>query len=223
MKVTIITEDSGVKLPKINKYKGTIGRGIKLSERKELNQVLKKNKISIPSNNIEKEDFYKTKLSYFVRPAKFMFAGMFSEVRVFYDELRKNYDVELYIISGRYGLINQELKIIPYDLHLEDYKLVVELDKKTGFFNKITKATDSSDYIIFLLNSNILSYLFDKHILEKININEKFIFVCSSEFKDKIIESGNIFLQKTGVARIAEINRKNIKETLGVKDGSNYN
>jgi len=42
LKITIITEDSGVKLPEINKYKETIGRGIKLSEHKELNQVLKK-------------------------------------------------------------------------------------------------------------------------------------------------------------------------------------
>ncbi|EMR73853.1 hypothetical protein MBGDN05_00446 [Thermoplasmatales archaeon SCGC AB-539-N05] len=219
MKITIITEDSGVKLPKIDRYRGTIGRGFKLSEHRELNNILKKNKISIPSDDIEKEEFYKKKLDDFVRPAKLMFAGMFSEVRVFYEDLKKNYDIDLFITSGRYGLINCELKIVPYDFHLKDHELIVELDKKTCFFNKIIEVTKSSDFVIILLNSNISSYLFDKHILEKLNNDAKSIFVCSSEFKDKIIESGNIFLQKTGVARIAEINRKSIKELFGGKNG----
>jgi len=215
LRVTIITEDSGVKLPAIDRYHGTIGKGVKLSQHTQLNQVLQENKLNIPSDDIEQESVYRTVLKDFIRPAKLMFAGMFSEVRLFYEELKKRYnDVELLIISGRYGIVNGEEENIPYDFHLESYELIRELDDRTNFFDELIKKIRSSDYIIISLGKELVLYLLDKGFLDVVGSHPQLIFVTSSMFKDKIIEAGHIFLQKTGVARIREENKRRIMAIL---------
>ncbi len=212
MKVVIVTEDSGVKLPKIDKFKGKIGRGVRLKDHEEFMKTLDQYDFDIPTNDIREENNYAKVLSDFARPAKLMFAGMFSEVRIFYEELKSKYDVSLFIISGRYGLVNAEKEIIPYDFFLENYDMIQELDERTNFYKQLLNYTNSSEVVLILLSRSYISYLFNMNLLK--NVETKMIFVTSSDFKNRIIAKDNFFFQKHGVARLSKRYREQIRDIL---------
>lgn len=214
MKITLITEDSSVKLPFI-KYGGKkIGKGINLAECEPLLSVLKEKNLKIPCDDYENENIYRKHLNSFVRPAKFMFAGRFSEVRDFYGYLNEKFHTNLFIISRRYGLLNAEENIIPYDSHLDDYYSIKDLDKRTDFYNQLDKIVNDSDYVLLFLNKLLISYLINNNFLKDTNRITKLIFVTSKDFKKIIIDSNNIFFHRRGVARIGKEKRKRILEIL---------
>ncbi len=69
--------------------------------------ALKKANLNIPGDDTDLEDRYREALNDFIRPAWLMFAGMFGEIRKFYEILREILPTELYIVSGRYGFIKK--------------------------------------------------------------------------------------------------------------------
>ena len=214
LRVSIVTDDSGVKLPEMDRYREKIGKGVEPSKHAELMKTLKADNIVMPTNDLENEEHYRSKLSDFVRPARYMFSGMFSEVRVFHEELSGLCNAELYIISGRYGLISHDEQILPYEYHLKDLDTVKDLDARTGFLDRLISETSGSEYLMVFLNRLLLSYLLDNRLRERISESTKLIVVGSSAIKDNLLQNGHVFLQRRGVARIGKDNREKIKKII---------
>jgi len=213
LNITIVTDDSGAKLPEIDRYRDKIGKGTELSKDQGLVRLLSDNGLDIPADDMENESTYRRVLSEYIRPARLMFAGMFSEVRVFSDGLKKDHAVKLLIISGRYGLISENEEIIPYQHHISDRKEMERLDLRTGLFDKLIDGVSGSDIAMFFLPGNLLSYLMERGLLNNIN-STKVIAVTSSRFRDELLDSGHFFLLRRGVARIGKDNAERIKETI---------
>ncbi len=214
MKITIITEDSSVKLPEIKSGGRKFGRAVKLNDYIPFIDVLNNNNLNIPTDDLEKENIYKNKLKEFVRPSKLMFAGRFSEVRDLYQKLKKEYKTDLFIISGRYGLLNAESEIIPYEFYLNNYYLLKKLDEKMNFYNQLIENVNESDCVLFFLSKIFISYLFNNGLLDDISSKTKLIFITSKDFKKIITNSNNIYFHRRGVARIGNNNGDEIFKIL---------
>jgi hypothetical protein len=135
MKVAIFTEDTDVKLPPIDRWTGKYGRGIDITQDLKIRSLLESHNLAVPHDDIEIEDKYRKILHEFIRPARSMFAGMFAEVRIFADTVSGFAQTDLNIVSGRYGLIQENEEIIPYSHHIQTEKDLEILDKRTDFSN----------------------------------------------------------------------------------------
>jgi len=207
--ISIITDGSQVILPKINKWRG-LSRGKIVSEIKdEIEEILSNKGLSFPTNDLDLECEYKKVLKDYIRPARLMFSGSFSEVRSFCEGLEEYGNVNLYILSERYGLINEKDNIIPYDYNLKNSVLIKNLDKKTAFSEKIKDISSKSDVLIVLLPKQILSYLIENEIFET-NRNLK-ITVCSKSLGLSMADLRFKVFCRPGVARIGI---KNKEETI---------
>lgn len=214
MNILIVTDDSGVKLPHIDRYRNRIGKGVNISEYGPFMKVLKENGLDVPSDDLEKEEGYMAVLSEFIRPARLMFAGMFGEVRLFSERLSERYAVNLGIISGRYGLISGDTEIIPYDHHIDTEEKIVELDRRTKFISRLSAEAENHDYILLFLNKEMLSSIFSRGFLTGLAPERKVIAVTSRCFRDLLNDAGHVYLPRRGVARIGKENQKKIIHIL---------
>ena len=214
MNITIFTEESGVKLPKFNKWKNSFGRGKAVEKNEEIISLLKKNNLTLPKYDLELEDKYSEILSVYIRPAKNMFAGMFSEVRDFNDYLSESFKTSFYIISGRYGLLSKADPIIPYISHIKNETDLANLSRRTNFTEKMFEKAKSSDIILLFLPSHYINYLLTLKWFE--NLDSKHVIIVSSKHLKKEFSSAtNItVLERKGVARIGGKNRERILEKV---------
>ncbi|WP_094228525.1 hypothetical protein [Methanolobus psychrotolerans] len=214
MKIVILTEESKVKFPPIDTWHNRIGRGINIKNDQKFVELLRENNLKVPSNDIELENEYRNILYNYIRPANLLFAGMFSEVRHFAEQLSKNYTVETFILSGRYGLLKETEPIIPYSFHIETLTDLDSLNKSTNFCDKMKLAAKNADYIILLFPERFNKYLVQNKFFLELS-DKKLIIVCSNDIKKEITDFYNIiFLKRQGVARIGEINRIKILDIL---------
>lgn len=214
MNIAIFTEESGVKLPKHNKWKNSFGRGKPVEKNEEIISLLKKNNLSLPKYDLELEEKYSEVLSIYTRPAKNMFAGMFSEVRDFNDYLSESFPTSFYIISGRYGLLSTDETIIPYSSHINDETDLEDLSRRTNFTEKMIEKAKSSDIILFFLPSHYINYLLAINLFG--NLDSKQVIIVSSKYLKKEFSSATnvTVLERKGVARIGGENRKKILEII---------
>lgn len=210
MQVTVFTEESGIKLPEIKKWKNSLGRGKDIGKDKEIKALLEENNLSLPQHNIELEKRYREILQDYLRPARTMFAGMFTEVRDFKDNL-SNCNISLYIISGRYGLLGEDEIIIPYVSNISSTNDIEILDKRTGFSQRMLEKTTESNIVIILLPIQFISYLLTIDWFSLLNSNSTIVLVTSKHFKEKFSDMPNIkLLERKGVARMGSYNREEI-------------
>ncbi len=210
--ISIITDDSKTVFPGIHKWKG-MSRGKTIGELKdETSEILLKYNLSFPTTDLKLEPKYKEVLHKYVRPAKFMFTGPFSEVRSFSEEIKKYGDVSLYLLSGRYGVIDQEVEIIPYDSTLNDEVSLRNLDLSTSFSDNIKSISLHSDIVIFLLPKQTLEYLIEKRVFEVGKILK--IAVCSKSTGTNMEKLGFEIFNRPGVARIGVKNKEKILEII---------
>jgi len=215
----VLTTDSDTQLPSISTWNNKIGRGVPITSNQEIINLLKKFNLDLPTDDLEKESRYKDVLKDYLREAALMFSGLFTEVRLFYGEIKKFGNVDLYIISGRYGLINDKDIILPYYKPIINKKNnsiinrnnIVELDLKTSFVNEIMKISKNYDIAILILPSPVFEFLIDKDCFSK---NIKKIAMCSKNLKDYAEKNGFIVFNRPGVARIGKDNREKIFELL---------
>ncbi len=80
----------------------------------KLPEILQGN-INVPSDDIDKEDHYRSKLSQYLTSAEQLYKG--PEFTA-YKLLAKRYGSQLLILSARYGLIKGSREILPYDATL---------------------------------------------------------------------------------------------------------
>lgn len=214
----IFTEESGVKLPEINVKKGTIGRGSDIRNLSKVKVLLLKEGFKIPTDDMELEKEYRIILKEFIRPARSIFSGTFREVCLFSDRLRKIVPTDLFIVSGRYGLLHENNEIIPYHTELKTVRDLKELDKKTSFSELMLQEAKKRRFIIILLPSQILEYLGQNDWFKQFRKEQEIIFVAGSSLKSDILEDINAkFLIKKGVARIGKENQNTILEIVKSK------
>jgi len=213
LNIGIITEDSNAKLPPINKWKSKIGRGKNIENIPEIKSLLKKNHLKIPDNDIENEELYTEILKDYIRQAKFMFSGNFSEIRNFSNFLEKYGKVNFYILSGRYGMIKDNKIIIPYNYHLNSESKLLELDNKTNFSNIINEVCKKSDILFISLPTYIMGYVINKNVLITENNSLK-IAVCGNFYLDIMKENGFLTYPRLGVVRLGKDNRFKIIDLI---------
>jgi len=209
LNISIITEDSNAKLPPINKWKNTLGKGKDIENIPEIISLLKMNNLKIPLNDVENEEEYTEILKDYTRQAKLMFSGNFSEIREFSNYLEKYGNVKINILSGRYGMIDGDRIIIPYNYHLNSEHKLTELDNKTNFARAIQVVCEKSDIIIISLPAYILEYIIKKNIFIPKNKSLR-IVVCGNYFLNVMKESGFIAFPRLGVARLGKDTRHKI-------------
>lgn len=214
MNITIFTDESGVKLPEIKKWKNSLGRGKAIEKNEGILDLLKKNGLPIPLYDFELEDNYREVLRPYVRPAKNMFAGMFAEVRDFNEYLSKGLKSSFYIISGRYGLLAEDESIIPYSSHIKNESDLVNLSRRTDFTQKMLENAKYSDVILIFLPSHFINYLLAVKWFENFD-SKSIIIVSSKQLKNQFSNASNItVLERKGVARIGSKNREKIMEII---------
>lgn len=215
MKVAIFTEDTDVKLPPVDRWTGKYGRGINITEDPKIMSLLEGNNLVIPHDDIEIEAKYREILYEFIRPARSMFAGMFAEVRIFADTVSEFAQTDLYIVSGRYGLIQENDGIIPYSHHIQTEKDLEILDKRTNFSNLMIDAANNHEIIIMLLPKHYLMYFVKCGYFDRLDKKLSIIIVSSKKLLSEISDTRNInVLERKGVARIGEKNRDEILRLL---------
>lgn len=215
MNVVIFTEDTDVKLPPIDRWTGKYGRGIDITEDPRIVSLLESHNLAVPHDDIEIEDKYRDILHEFIRPARSMFAGMFAEVRIFADTISEFAQTDLYIVSGRYGLIPENGGIIPYSHHIQTEKDLEILDKRTDFSNLMVDAANKHEIIIMLLPKHYLMYLLKCGYFDRLDKKLSIIIVSSKKLLSEISYNNNVnVLERKGVARIGEKNRDEILKLI---------
>lgn len=133
----------------------------------EIKPLLDKHNLPIPTDDLENEKKYKEILKEFILPASQMYEGSFKFVKELVNTLRKRgNEVDFYIISARYGLIDESTPVIPYECtfkglskeeirkkadKLEIYKKLIDLLRKKEY-----------DKAIIILGGDYLLTIFDK-------------------------------------------------------------
>lgn len=215
MKVVLFTEDTDVKLPPIDRWSGKYGKGIDITEYPKIMSLLESHNLAVPHDDIEIEEKYRDILQEFIRPARSMFAGMFAEVRIFTDTVSEFAQTDLYIVSGRYGLIQDNEPIIPYSHHIQTEQDLEKLDKRTDFSNLMVDAANKHEIIIMLLPKHYLIYLLKCGYFDRLDKKLSIIIVSSKKLLSEISYNNNInVLERKGVARIGEKNRDEILRLL---------
>jgi hypothetical protein len=214
-KAVIFTDDSGVKLPEIHKWKKVVGKASDIRKNANVLDALKKANLDVPGDDIDLEDIYRRTLSEFVRPARLMFAGMFGEIRIFHDILQEILPTELYIVSGRYGLVGADEEIIPYSAHIETVEDLERLNNKAHFSKAMLEASSDKQFIIMCYPSHYLQFLINEGWFEKIGTEHLFCIVAGSNIQSELSEHPNIMLfEKRGVARLGKDNQAKIIDRI---------
>ena len=214
MQAVIITNDSGVKLPKISKWHNKYGIGKDITKDCELISLLEMYNLNVPSDDFINEIDYSEILKDYIRPTIDMFAGPFNEVRSFLVSINKLVFTKLYVISGRYGLLNENNKIIPYTTSIKNIKSLKKLDYNTNFRNNMLNVCKNKDIIILLLPKHFITYLLNINWFDFFK-NNQFIFIVSSKnLKSNFIENNYYYLERKGVTRIGNMNKEIILETI---------
>jgi hypothetical protein len=116
--------------------------------------VLRERGLTVPSHDIEKEALYREVLQNYMKPAKEMYGGSFAVVRSLADVLRRvGKEVDVYIISARYGLISENELIVPYEATLKGRpkEWIRHWSAKLGVENKLLKVLSSKKYDLVIV------------------------------------------------------------------------
>lgn len=214
-KAIIFTDDSNVKLPEINRWKHVLGKATEIQKNSKILDALKRQNLAIPGDDINLEDRYRQALCDFIRPARLMFAGVFGEIRLFYDTLKEILPTELYVISGRYGLIREDEEIIPYSAHIEKISDLEELNNRTRFLNAMFDASKDKHFIIMCFPSHYFQFLIKKGWFERFDDEYLFFIVAGGSIRSELSSYENIKLfEKKGVARIGREHQTKILDSI---------
>lgn len=155
---------------------------------REIQQLLKKKKLPIPTFNVQKEKDYRKILKRFTLPANEMYQGSFKDVKRFVEKLREQgLTVDFYTISARYGLIPERRKVIPYDASFSDLskKELAALAEKLRIYDRFRSILKwkSYDRIVIIASEKYLLALFGNNLegLKRLRAKtRRKIFVLSS-------------------------------------------
>lgn len=140
-----------------------------------------------------------------------MFAGQFSEVKIFRDNLDKIMPTSLFVISGRYGLLSENTSIIPYNRNIESVEELQKINSKTQFTQKIIDLSKNIDFIIFCIPSLFLEFFIAIGFFDLVTPQKGIIIVSTTKYSNVLSKNPKIvLLHRRGVARIGKENQKKI-------------
>ncbi len=186
--------------------KKKIGKNIE-----KLKNILKKNNFPYPTSNLDKENIYQNKIFDFILKAKDMYLGSFKFTKNLVKNLEKNNNVDFKIISARYGLIDSEKFIIPYEFSLSNLstKKIIEISKNLSIYKDFIDLIKNKNYdlTILVLGKKYLEtiYLPEENIDFTDSLQGKLIIIGSKKILKKINYKNS---EKIYIKAIGERNKK---------------
>ncbi len=152
----------------------------------EVQKVLVKYSMRMPSFDIELEDKYREVLKNFIKPAGKMYSGSFNAIKNLVDDLRGiGKSVDLYIISARYGLIKDDYLIIPYEASLkgQEKDWIRNWSRRLGVEDKIMQLINNDYDLIIITLPREYAYAIDEAFNKLINMNNAILIIPKSIIK----------------------------------------
>jgi len=133
----------------------------------DIKPVLEKHGLSMPTCDLEKEEKYKEVLKDFVLPAFQMYQGTFNYVKDLVNKYREKGDqVELRIISARYGLISEETPIVPYECTFQYFRKnkIRQTAEKLRIYENLLEFLEKNEFdrSVVILGKDYLLTVFDQ-------------------------------------------------------------
>ena len=183
--------------------------GKKKYSEEDIKSILEKYSLPMPTCDLENEEKYKEVLKDFVLPAFQMYQGSFRYIRGLVNKYRERGDhVELCIISARYGLINEETPIVPYECTFQGLgkKKIREREDKLGIYEDLLEFLGKSEFdqSVVILGKDYLLTVFDekkgKDFFNRIKTKRLVIF-AGKELQPKIVfpEGALTFIPVSGI------------------------
>lgn len=184
-----------------------------------LKSILEKQGLQIPTCDLENEERYKEALKQYVLPAWQMYEGSFNFIKELVTQLRKKGDeVQLFIISARYGLINESTLIIPYQCTFKCLKKddIRERARKLKIYENLMSIIKNKcfDLSIVVLGESYLITIFDKpekNFFKELKTRKLIVF--GGKKIEREIECENAAIRYILVKGIGDRNKKIIELT----------
>jgi len=170
-------------------------------------RILSERGLSLPGFDLEREKEYWKILRAYAKRAEDMYSGTFKYVRKLIGDLRKSgFQIDVYILSARYGLITGDTIIIPYDATLKDLNSVQikEWASKRKVNEKLMDILNKQyELIIINLNKDYIKPI--KEVLEKIINNNKVLAILPLSKHFKQATSKSLIMYATNIKRRVQL------------------
>jgi hypothetical protein len=132
-----------------------------------IKSTLERHGLQVPGCDFENEEKYREALKQYVLPAWQMYEGSFKFIKELITKFRKKGDkVQLLIISARYGLIDENTPIIPYQCTFKclNKNEIRERAKALQIYERLIETIRSEwfDLSIIILGKHYLLTVFDR-------------------------------------------------------------
>ena len=198
--------------------------GTKKYSEPDIKPVLEKHGLSMPGCDLENEEKYKEVLKDFILPAFQMYQGTFKYIRDLVNKYRERRDqVYLRIISARYGLIDEEKPIIPYECTFQGLgeKKIRQRGEKLRIYQNLVEFLEKNEFdeCVVILGTDYLLTIFDKKkdadFFSRIKTNHLVVF-ASDKLRGRISFPENN-LTFAPVSGMGDRNKKIKEFTLKLK------
>ena len=183
-----------------------------------IKSILERHGLQVPACDLENEEKYKEALKQYILPAYRMYEGSFKFIKELVTKFRRKGDkVQLLIISARYGLIDENTPIIPYQCTFKSLNKneIRERAKKLQIYEKLLGIIKNEwfDLSIVILGKNYLLTIFDKSESKDFfrELKTKELIVFGSKNLEREIRCKEAKLKLIPVIGIGDRNKK-IKE-----------
>jgi cytoplasmic iron level regulating protein YaaA (DUF328/UPF0246 family) len=180
-----------------------------------IKSILERHGLQVPACDLENEDKYKEVLKQYILPAYLMYKGSFKFINELVANFRKRGDeVKLLIISARYGLIDENTPIIPYQCTFKSLNKdeIRERAKKLQIYEKLIEKirNECFDLSIIVLGKNYLLTVFDESESKDffMELKTKELIVFGSKNLERTIQCKEAELKFIPVIGIGDRNKK---------------
>ena len=138
------------------------------SDDPQIRALLKSRGLDFPGCDLKNEDKYREVLSEFMLPAAQMYRRSFRFIKTLVSRLgNEGRNVDLFILSARYGLINEEHEIIPCECGLLDMKKneIRQWAKERAILKQLQGVLEETTY------EHIIVILGEKYFLALLSID----------------------------------------------------
>ncbi len=175
--------------------------------------VLKERGLSVPSHDLEKEQLYREALRDFVKPAGEMYGGSFTVVKKLAETLRRvGKEVEVYIISARYGLVREDEPIVPYEATLrgKSKEWIRQWSTRLGVENKLWKVLSKRYDLIIVVLPKEYAYAIESVLRRLLGMKNAVLIlpkrvINTDGVKARYILAGNLKSRIRQVALLREV------------------
>jgi len=174
--------------------------------------ALKERGLPVPSHDLENERVYREALRDFVKPAGEMYGGSFTAVKNLAEALRRaGKEVDVYILSARYGLIREDEPIVPYEATLKGKpkEWIRQWSARLGVENKLFKALSKKYDLIIVVLPKEYAHAVESVLHRLLNMENAVLIlpkrvITANGVKARYILAGNLKSRVRQVALLRE-------------------